>query len=396
MTPPARGPRGATALLCATLSTALPAALLTGCGGPAADAAPAAQEEEAPEVTARRPTRADVTEYLTFTGRLEATERVEVRPRVSGYLDKVHYTDGQSVQEGDPLFQIDPRPYEAALREAQAEVARQEALVRQARWVLERNQKAAGSNAVSELAVVEAEADLAQREAQKNLAEAAAASAALDLGFASIHAPIPGVVGRRLVDEGNLVGDAERTLLAVIVRQDPIYAYFPVSERELARLGDAGEGAGRAEVALGKGGEFAFAGELDYASNEIDSATGTRMLRAVVPNPEPGPLVPGAFVRVRVPLGELTDAVTVPQVSLQRDQSGDYLYTLDDEDQVVKTYVQLGPRDGRDRVIAEGLGGQERVIVAGIQRAQPGAKVRPSIGEPEPQSPEDAATGGGA
>ena len=382
---PRRG-RGLSASFLSAVLLLLPLALLPACND---TAGASTRRPDPPAVTVRRPATEDVTDHLVFTGELAASERVEIRARVEGFLREVRFEDGQAVSEGDVLFEIDPREFEAELRERRAEVDRQQARVNQAQWVLDRNKRAVEKNAVSELAVIEAEADLADVRAQLDLAEAAVERAELDLEYATVASPIDGVVGRRLADPGNLVGPnpGETSVLAVVVKRDPIYAYFTVSERELARIGGATAGQGGdtrpIQIALGQDGAFEHDGTLDFTANEIDGATGTLQMRATVPQPEGAagaPLVPGAFARVRVPVAELTGALTVPEVALSRDQSGDFLYTVDADDTVARAYVQLGPKVGDRRVIADGLGGQERVVVEGIQRATPGAKVKPSMG----------------
>ena len=396
--------------------------LLAGCGGSGGDSKKPAGDEKGgggkppPEVTVAPPRKADVTTYLTFIGQIEAVQRVEVRPQVGGYLREIHFEDGQEVKAGDLLFTIDQRPYQAAVNQAQATVDSRQASVKQAQESLDRNQRALERQAVSQIAVIDAQATLAEAKAAVESARATLETAKIDLDYATIASPIDGRISRRLVDVGNLLTAGQATLMAVIVRSTPVYALFPVNERDFAQIRQTatlgGPDATRVLVGLSRdnnpsgkevksgqtGGpadpaaeqaDYAYRGELNYLDPEVQTSTGTVLMRATVAN-EDQSLVPGQFIRVRVPTGTLKGALLVPQRALQSDQGGDYLYVVDGDDKVAQKYVTLGPRQQPDRVVSDGLGESDRVIVDGIQRAQPGGKVKPRQGGSSSTKPANA------
>ncbi len=302
--------------------------------------------------------------------------------------------DSADVKAGQELFLIDPAPYDAAVLEASAEVQRRTADLQQAEWDLERVQDLARRGASTEKEVQDRQTGRALAEAELEVAKARLTQAELDRSYADVRSPIDGRVGRNLVDVGNLVGAGEPTLLARVVTMDPMYVYFNVSERllleQLATLprerrqpagtGPKPETPFWARLAHEEG--FPHEGVLDFIDNTVDPATGTITVRGVVPNDD-ALLFPGAFVRVRLEAGVRDNAVLVHEESLGTDVGGKYVLVVADTDEV-KNMVELRPVvlgalvDGM-RVIEEGLTGDERYIVKGLQRARPGLPVTPQM-----------------
>jgi RND family efflux transporter MFP subunit len=354
------------------------AGLLAGCAGNQYEAPPP------PEVTVATPIERDVTTYGAFTGRTVAIESVDVRARVQGILQQMTFRPGTEVKEGELLFVIEPNLYEARVNQVEADLAGAEARARAAEEQLaitaEIFQRKAGSKA-----------DLVQKtqtrdEARAEVARARAdlAAAKLDLSYTHVYAPIAGRIDRNYVDVGNLVGAGNPTSLATIVREKPIFVYFSVSESDLLEhpvLLDSGapKDGDPIRVFLGLGDETGFPreGALDYTSNRVDPSTGTIELRAVFPNQD-GRIVPGLFVRVRVPFAHGPELV-VPDDVVQADQDGRYVLVVGANDVVEQRSVQVGPADGTMRVISSGLTKDDRVVVRGLQRARPGAEVKPTL-----------------
>ncbi len=345
-----------------------------------------------PQVTVDKPVIRSVTEHAEFSGTTEAYESVQVRARVEAFLESVHFTPGGVVQEGDLLFTLDSKPFQARLDEARAELVQRRAQLQQAEATLQRKESAFRARAVSELEVIQGRADLEVAEAAIEGARAAVETAKIDLSYTRIHAPASGRIGRSLVDLGNLVGSNGKTLLTTIVQDDPIFAYFYINERDYIhyqahRTGTEGptNGDGQAPLALGLAGDdvYPFEGRIDFVDNRLDPSTGTIEVRGVFPNPG-RELLSGLFVRIRVPLGVREDAILVPDAALGSDQRGRFLLTVDEESIVQYRPVQVGVQVNGLREIREGISPEDRVIVTGIQRARPGSKV--TVREAEDQN----------
>lgn len=368
------------------------AALLacSGCGRKAEAPPPAPMQ-----VTVARPVQQTVTDYADFTGNTEAVESVEIRARVEGYLESIRFTPGGRVKKGDLLFVIDPRPYQAKLDEAKAEMARQQAGFKLTEATMKKKEAAYKLNAVSEIETIQARAENEVSRAAIQAAAAAVQTAELNLSYTRIHSPINGRISRNMVDVGNLVGASERTLLATIVNDDPVYAYFNVNERDLLyyqERSNGGEsptdGDGKTRVFLGLAGQegFPFQGRIDYADNRVDRSTGTIQVRGVFPNAE-RKLWPGLFARIRVPTGTRPNALLVPDSAIGSDQRGEHLMLVNAQNIVELCPVKIGHLIGELRVIESGIGPEQRFIISGLQRARPGLPVEPTEGSINPPAP---------
>ena len=339
-------------------------------------------EPPPPPVTVARPLQQTVTIYNQFTGTTEAIESVELRARVPGYLASIHFEPMEDVVQGELLFVIEQEPFIAALDRAKATLQSRVADSQLAIATARRMEAAAKSRAVSKLDVLQAQAEVLTAQAAIAEAQADVRNAEIELSYTEIRAPISGRIGRNLVDEGNLVGAGEQTLLTTIVQYQPMYAYFNVNERDLLRYGEnrRKEGAGWVPVfELGLANEkgYPHKGRLDYIDNRVDETTGTITVRGEFPN-KSGRMVPGLFARIRIPEPEQREALLVPENTLGRDQRGTYALVANSENVVEYRLLQVGPQvDGGLRIVDDGLGPEDWVIVRGIQRARPGAKVAP-------------------
>jgi len=382
------GPLGVSPLVLCTA-----AALACGSGNRYAPPPP-------PEVTVQQPVEREVTIYSEFSGHTVAYASADIRARVQGYLQSYNFTPGSDVKKGDLLFVIEPTLYQAQFDQAKADLAGKEAQSRAAEQQLEITQaiyqKSAGSR--SDLVNKTQARDLAKAEVDN--ARALLEAAALNLSYTHIYAPFDGLIDRNLVDIGNLVGSGSPTLLATIVRYDPIYAYFTMSERELLEyrnwLHEGGDSAKDssdvAYLALATEMGFPHVGRVDYTSNRVDPDTGTIELRAVFPNPE-RLVLPGLFERVRLPMSH-GKAVLVPEAAVSADQGGQYLLVVNDKNIVEYRRVTVGPVvKGAMRVVRDGVGTSDWVVVNGLQRARPGSEVKPTRTEAPAAVPTDAKAG---
>jgi multidrug efflux system membrane fusion protein len=343
-----------------------------------------------PAVTANQPAQRDVVEWDEYSGRLDAVDMVEVRSRVSGYLQEVKFKDGAGIKKGDLLFVIDPRPYQAELDHAQASLDQMETHLE-----LAKNEQARAERLLKSKAISEEEADArnkATREAESTIqsARAMVEAAKLNVEYTHITAPVSGRIGRKLVTEGNLInsGQGISTLLTTIVSVDPIYCYFDADERQilkyqkLAREGkqenmQGGKVACELELANETG--FPHKGVLDFLDNQVDAGTGTLRVRGVFPNPGPGRVLqPGFFARVRVPGSSKYPALLIPDQAVGTDLGQKFLYVINDQDAVEYRAVKLGPLIDGLRVVREGLQAKDWVVVNGLMSIRPGVKVSPN------------------
>jgi len=370
-------------------------AALAGCTRPP----PAVVELPPPEVTVATPLSRTVTDHVRFSGNVEAVEAVEIKARVSGFVTEIHFTDGQAVKAGQPLFTIDERPFEIARDEAAAEIAKQEAILAEQRNEVLRKQKLVPKGAVTqeeyEIAVAKRDATAATLAAAK----AALARANLNLEFCRVTSPVTGRVSRRFVNIGDLVAgtDSAATTLTAVVSTDPVYVTFDADERSviLARSraqqrpnhasGPPVEWRNIKELGIPVDVElvtesgFPHRGLLDFVDVAVAQGTGTVRCRAVLDNP--GRLMmPGMFVRVRLPFGDPYEALLVPDRVVGTDQGRRFVYVIDDNDRVAARPVVTGQLDDADdglRIICEGLADDDRVVTSGLVRMRPGITVRP-------------------
>lgn len=354
--------------------------------------APTAPDIPPPPVVVATAESRDVTLTREYTGTTVGFETVEIQARVAGFLESVEFEPSTEVREGQLLFVIEPAPYEAARDRAQADVASAEAALKRAESDLERLEQAVKTNAVSQQEVTRARAERDQAQAALLVAEASLKDAEIKHAYTHVRSPITGIIGRNLVDEGNLVGPGSATLMARVVRIDPIFAYFDVDERTvveaLARVGgidarqrgEADPVRGTIELFL-EGLDEPLEGRIDYVDNRVDAGTGTIQVRGVFPNPD-GILLPGLFVRVRIPVGERPGALVVPESALSTDLGGRYLLVVGEDDIVARRYVKPGSlRDDGMRVVLDGLDRSERFITRGVLKARPGLPVTPLTAE---------------
>lgn len=350
-----------------------------------------------PEVTISQVVERKVTDYEEFTGRMAAPANVEVRARVRGYLKDVRFTDGQEVKAGTLLFEIDPRTFEAELKNAEGQRAQWIAKADKARADVSRYENLVPTGAASAQDLDKARAELGEAIAAIGSADATIDRAKLDLEFSKITAPIDGQVGRALVTKGNLIqsGPGNDEVLTTIVSMDPMYVYFDVDERTILRFRDRyrstkpeGEAFPTTDklkipVLLGLSNEdgFPHSGVIDFSDNKVDAATGTVQVRGTFDNADRF-YKPGLFARVRVPVSNSYPAMLVSEVALGTDQGQKYVLVVNDQSIVEKRFVKPGPlQDDGLRVITDGLKQGEWIVVNGLQRARPGKPVAPQRAE---------------
>ncbi len=345
-----------------------------------------------------------------YTGRFVPVEEVELRGRVSGYVESVHFEEGQKVTEGDLMFQIDPRPFDAALDAATAEVQQAQARLELARSNQKRAEKLLNSNAISG-----EEADIRRSETLQAQADLAAAQAAerkaeLQREYADVRAPISGIASEYFVTPGNFItgGTPGSTMLTTIVPHDPIHAEFEVDERQVlafTRQFFEGKRGGRegkrpqVEVAVSDRDEFEFQGIIDFADNQLDRSTATNRLRALVKN-ENEFLTPGLFARVRISIGDPFQATLVPDAALGFDQDKRFAWVVGPENKVSRRFVEVGELQGAQRIIESGLAPDDIIAISNIQLLREGTAVdpqttgqttRPDLTTPESPPPAEVA-----
>ncbi|MBI1207338.1 MAG: efflux RND transporter periplasmic adaptor subunit [Azospirillum sp.] len=340
-----------------------------------------------PAVKVAQPLRAPVTEYLELTGNTVPINSIDLVARVEGFLRSIAVDDGDTVTKGQSLFVIEPEVYQAKLDQAKGEVEQYQATLVAAEADLTRQASLARQDFASQARLDEARAKRDEARAGLTQANASLRLAEINLDYTTVIAPFEGRMSAHLVDIGALVGASGPTTLARLVQLDPIYVTFTVDERTVLQIREARRQAGEAtvnprtrelpvEIGLQTETGYAHRGRIDYIAPAMDSATGTLAIRAVLDNPDHR-LLPGLFVRVRVPLKERQETIQVPERALGTDQSGRYLLLLGADDTVVQRPVRTGPLRGGLQVIEEGLALGDWVIVDGLQRAIPGAKVAP-------------------
>jgi RND family efflux transporter MFP subunit len=328
-----------------------------------------------------------VTNYVEVTGNAASVNDVKLLARVSGYLEQIHYEDGQFVKKGDLLFTIQQAPYKQQLEQARAQV-----LIAQASLVYAKTEFARYTALVKQDAATQTEVDhwnFERASAAANLlsAQAQVSIDEINLGYTEVRAPFDGIVGKHLIDPGNVVGgDAQQSALAEITQLDPIYVVANLSEQTVLkirqnlsqhRLTLADLHKIPVDVGLSDETGFPHRGTIEYVAPALDPATGTLLVRGILPNPD-RLILPGFFVRMRLPMGKVDkNALLVPDRALQTDQGGQYLLVLDDNDVVRQRYVQLGSVIGALRVVTSGLQPEDRVVVGDLWRATPGTKVVP-------------------
>lgn len=370
-----------------TLASALAAAvILSACAKQ--EEAPASLERPPLDIDVASPVTKPVTEWAIFTGRLEAVERVEIHARVSGYLQSVNFEEGQEVQKGDLLFQIDPRPFEAIVNMSKARVAQAEAAQTLAIANKKRAEDLIRANAISREELDIRNSEAMQAEADLLAAQAELDAADLELQFTKIKAPISGIAGRYGLTVGNLVqgGSSGATLLTTVVPQNPIYVYFDVDERtylEGLRRIQSGELPGRAdngklpvEIQLTDENEFTHKGVINFKDNQLNPGTATMRVRGLIQNDDAF-LAPGMFARVRTPATKEEERLLVPDKSVLTDQELKFVWVIGPDNIAQRRTVEIGPLHENLRIIRSGLEANERVATSGIQFLQPGMPVSP-------------------
>ncbi len=360
------------------------AALLAGCGqSNVAPAGPAGAMPPA-EVGVVTVTPGDVGLITELPGRLEASRVAQVRARAAGILQKRLFSEGSEVKAGQPLFEIDASPYQAALASAQAAQAKAEASLMQASAQAERFKPLAEAKAISQQEFVNAQASQKLAEADVAMGKAAVQAARINLTYASITAPIAGRIGRALVTEGALVGQGEATQLAVIQQIDPLYVNFTQSASEVMKLRRAmesgqlkraGAQAASVRVLLEDGTEYARPGKLLFSDLTVDASSGQITLRAELSNPA-ATLLPGLFVRVRLEQAQASNAITLPQQAVTRSPQGDTVMVVTADGKVAPRPVKVGGQQNGQWVILDGVKAGEQVMVDGFQKLRPGAPVK--------------------
>jgi membrane fusion protein (multidrug efflux system) len=324
----------------------------------------------------------DVTPSAEFVGRVVAVDKVDLRARVTGFLEQRLFTEGADVEAGDLLFMIEQPPFLAQVAQANAEVARTEASLAEADATLARVQQAVQSGAVSKQELDQATAKAQEAQAQVLAAKAQLEVAQLNLGYTEIHAPISGRIGLANFTVGNLVGP-DSGVLATIVSQDPIYVTFPVSARTILEVRKQAAATGKPpEVVvwakLSDGTTYAHPGKVNFLNIQVDQTTDTITVRATFPNPK-RLLSDGQFVNVTVEEQKPEQAIVVPQSALQIDQAGSYVLVANSEDQIEQRRIEAGQTIGPNLAVRSGLKEGDRVVVEGIQKVRPGEKVAVSV-----------------
>jgi RND family efflux transporter MFP subunit len=345
-----------------------------------------------PKVEVALPVQRAVTTYLDATGNTAAVKSADLVARVQGFLQSIDYQDGTFVKEGTTLFTIEPDTYKLKLEQAQAAEAGAQASLKQAENDFRRQSDLVQRQAVSQATLDNSTSTRDNAQANLQQAQVNTRIAALNYSYTHVTAPFDGVVSAHLVSIGNLVGASSPTQLATIVALDPIYVNFNVNEQDVLRIREDARKRGMTvnelrqlpiEIGLQTDTGFPHKGKLDYVSPSLNQSTGTLAVRGVLPNPD-RVLLPGFFVRVRVPYDEQKNALLIPDTALGSDQAGRYVLVVSADNMVEQRMVQIGSLDGGLRVIESGLKPDDRVVIAGLLRAIPGQKVDPQLQKIEP------------
>jgi RND family efflux transporter MFP subunit len=341
-----------------------------------------------PKVDVGVPVQRTVTNYLEATGNAAPIKSVDLVARVQGFLESINYQDGAFVKEGTTLFTIEPETYKLRLDQAKAAEAGAQASLKLAELDFNRQQDLVARQAVSQATLDTSTSNYENAQASLQQAQANTRIAAVNYGYTNVVAPFDGFVSAHLISVGELVGVASPTQLATIVELDPIYVNFNVSEQDVLRIRAeaAKRGISTADlrqlpinVGLQTEDGYPHQGKLDYVAPTLNQSTGTLPVRGILANTADRDLLPGYFVRVRVPYGQQQNALLVPDVALGSDQAGRYLLVVNGDNVVEQRKVQTGAAEGDLRVIESGLKPDDRVVIAGLLRAIPGQKVDPQL-----------------
>ena len=340
-----------------------------------------------PKIEVASPVQRSITRYLEATGNTAPIRNVDLVARVQGVLQAINYQDGTFVKQGATLFTIEPDTYKLKLEQAQAAEAGAQASLKSADADFKRQSDLVQRQVVSQATMDSSTSTRDNAQASLQQAQVNTKIAAVNFGYTNVVAPFDGIVSAHLVSIGELVGVSSPTQLATIVALDPIYVNFNVNEQDVLRIREEARRRGMTteeirqlpiEIGLQSESGFPHKGKLDYIAPTLTQSTGTLAVRGVLPNPD-RTLLPGFFVRVRVPFDEQANALLVPDVALGSDQSGRYVLVVNGENVVEQRKVQTGPLEGELRVIESGLKGDDRVVIAGLLRAIPGQKVDPQV-----------------
>jgi RND family efflux transporter MFP subunit len=378
--------------------TLLGALALAGCDG-GADGGKAAAAPPPPEVTVAHPRIENLVEWTEFTGRFEAVQQVDVRARVSGYLATIDFQDGQVVEKGQNLFLIDPRPSEAALDRARADLASAQAQLELAKLQFERVAKLVGSPAFAQTNYDQRLQERQAAAASVGAAQAAVEQAKLNLDYTEISAPIAGRISDRRVDIGNLVTEA--TLLTTIVSRSPIYFVFDMSEGDFlgyqravlsGELPSTRERSTLVNVKLVDEDDWHRQGQMNFVDNVVDQSSGTVRARAEFLNPD-GLIQPGQFGTIRIPGSPEYPAMLIPDEAIVTDQSQKLVMTVTADNKVVPKVIRPGPHELGLRIVRKGLDADDRIVINGLLRVRPGMQVTPKEGQIDLPPPPAASEG---
>ncbi|EIG58515.1 MULTISPECIES: efflux RND transporter periplasmic adaptor subunit [unclassified Bradyrhizobium] len=364
------------------LAAAMAVAALTGCEDKNSFVAP-----PPPKVDVATPVQRPVTRYVEATGNTAPVKNVDLVARVQGFLQSIDYQDGAFVKQGAQLFTIEPETYKLKLDQAQAAEAGAQASLRQAEADFKRQSDLVQRQAVSQATLDSSTSNRDNAQANLQQAQANTRLAEVNYGYTKVSAPFDGVVSAHMVSIGELVGVSSPTQLASIVAMDPIYVNFTVNEQDVLRIRAEASRRGLTaadmkqfpiQVGLQTEAGYPHEGKLDYVAPTLTQSTGTLAVRGLVPN-DKRVLLPGYFVRVRVPFTQEKDALLVPDTALGSDQGGRYLLVVNGDNVVEQRKVQIGPVDNGLRVIESGLKPEDRVVIAGLLRVIPGQKIDPQV-----------------